>query len=228
MLSRYPNKKCVSYWAPTIYPSTGNYTHRKMNKISKIATELLRLMALSCLLLSCSDHDEVQELTFVGDSHVERWDLPNSFPSYLCHNYGLSGSGIDYLSTLTAETKGKDVVVVTGRNDIRTLKEEDAQTYAERYVHTLSALSARKLFVYCIFPCTTEQAGGKGGDAEKVELLNVLIKREIDKQNLQAIYIDVYDDLLYQRELNRQYSADGLHLNAYGYQVLSFKLLEAL
>lgn len=199
-----------------------------MNKESNPLKRLLQLVALSFLVLSCSDHDDVQELTFIGDSHVERWDLTGSFPSYICHNYGLSGSGLDYLLTQQSKTEGKNVVVVTGRNDILQITEENIQTYVERYVQTLSSLSAKRLFVYCIFPCTLEQIGSKASDAKMVELLNERIKHEIALQGLQATYIDVYDDLLYDGELNRQYSADGLHLNAYGYQILSFKLLKSL
>lgn len=123
---------------------------------------------------------------------------------------------------------GRNVVVVTGRNDAQRIDGETMQSYAERYVQTLASLSAKRLFVFCIFPCAMKQIGGNESEAKRVEQLYELIKREIIQQGLQATYIDVYDDLLYQGELNQQYSADGLHLNAFGYQVLTFTLIKAL
>lgn len=89
----------------------------------KLMPVLLAVMSLS--MLSCSDDESVNELIFVGDSHVERWDLPYCFPSHICQNRGMSGSGIEYVAKHSSKTQGKDVVVVTGRNDLGQVKVED-------------------------------------------------------------------------------------------------------
>lgn len=185
------------------------------------------LAVMSLSMLSCSDDESVNELIFVGDSHVERWDLPYCFPSHICQNRGMSGSGIEYVAKHTSKTQGKDVVVVTGRNDLGRVKVEDMRSYVESYVHTLTSLSARHLYVYCIFPCSLD-AIIDTLNKSKVELLNQMIREELSERCPNAQYIDVYEILLLDGELNPEYSADGLHLNGQGYRVLSSKLLECL
>ena len=175
---------------------------------------------------SCSKEEKIQELIFVGDSHVERWDLPISFPSYICHNYGQSGSGIEYLLSRKSITKDKDIVVVTGRNDLSKLDGDSLQSYAKHYVRILSSLSARNMYVFSIFPCS-KKVGGVD-DADRINMVNCYIRKELLSVYPKAIYVDVYSDFMLDGELNPQYSADGLHLNYCGYLLLSHKLLMLL
>lgn len=170
------------------------------------------------ILTSCSKEDLNQELFFLGDSHIERWDLQKYFPTYITVNKGVSGSGINRLNSMNGLFKGKIIIIIVGINDLSYITNENE--YISYYVNTIKALDADRIFLFSIFPTRTY-------DNDKILRLNNKIKLAINPYT-SIQYIDVFHELIKNNKLNIQYTHDGLHLNSWGYDIISNKLKEIL
>lgn len=181
------------------------------------------LLVLMIFIMACSFDDDEQDIAFIGDSLVARWDLQEYFPSRHTENYGVSGSGIAHIEDYKGCFIDKDVVVIIGTNDLGRVKTDEAG-YAERYVDAVLQLGAEKIYLFSIFPRSFEN------DADsinyKVARINGLIKERIDSTRIH--YIDVFEDLSKGDSIDMQYSYDGLHLSTYGYELISSRLKELL
>lgn len=183
----------------------------------------LCLVAIICLILgACSENEDDKIIAFVGDSLVARWDLQNSFPTKQTENYGVSGSRLDYIQSQAGKFIGKDVVVIIGTNDVMHLQDTEEEGYAEKYVEAVEKLGGDRVFLYSIFPrrFSTDPADIN----KRIERLNQLIASGIGTD---VIYIDVYEMLTKDGNLNMQFSYDGLHLNDFGYEIISKELIKA-
>lgn len=175
---------------------------------------------VSIALCACND-DLDRELYFTGDSIIARWDLAESFPSYICHNDGRSGAGIEYIESLSGAYRGKDVVVMIGTNNSSLMSSQLREEYAQRYVNALMALSARRLYLYSVLPRDFDN------DYESINSdisnFNDMVYNLV--HNISNIrYLNVYDSFLYNGKPNPQFYSDGLHLSIYGYEILKSAL----
>lgn len=178
------------------------------------------------VMSSCSSDDNVnRELYFIGDSHVELWDLSYSFPTYIVHNDGISGSGIPYIEESAGRYAGKEVVVITGTNDMQHFAEEFEDEYVVRYVKAIEALGATRLYLFSILPRSAELYGPNVNNV-KIQRMNAKIKQAI--QGKPIVYIDVCDMLIKDGVINPIYTSDGLHLSHEGYEVISEQLKKKL
>ncbi|MBR3609095.1 MAG: SGNH/GDSL hydrolase family protein [Bacteroidales bacterium] len=172
------------------------------------------------IICGCKNEDE-RWLSFIGDSEVARWDLQFYFPNLLTENKGKSASGIDYIKSMAYSMTGKDVVVLFGTNDIYKLTNEaKLNEYVAEYINAITSLNADNTYLISIFPRNFNNEGK--GINKKIEELNDRIKQEAIKQNI--TFVDVYSKLLKDESINMQYSYDGLHLNNYGYELLTYEL----
>lgn len=184
----------------------------------------IALLSVLAALAACTG-DDYRPLAFVGDSHVARWDVQASFPSFATENHGISGRRLDYIESKAHAFKGKDLVVIIGTNDVMQL-EESVEEYAERYVDAIAALGAERTFLFSIFPRSSTV--WKDG-SEKTAAANAAIRRQLEAAAPDIVYIDVFPDLLDEGGgLNPNLSCDGVHLNSYGYEILTSKLIEQL
>lgn len=185
---------------------------------------LFILLALIIMnIIQCSDNDEnIQELYFVGDSHITRWDLSFYFPNYITHNKGTAGSGIKYIESFKGKLTGKNVVIMTGINDIRLIgKEYTVSSYAKRYADAIDKLGGQCVFVYSILPIDIIETEWSVDYLKLIPLVNAEIETELKQFESKIIYINVYNTMNKEGILNPQYSSDGIHLNNYGYEVLT-------
>ncbi|MBR4118548.1 MAG: hypothetical protein IKK64_00535 [Bacteroidales bacterium] len=172
------------------------------------------------IICGCKNEDE-RWLSFIGDSEVARWDLQFYFPNLLTENKGKSASGIDYIKSMAYSMTGKDVVVLFGTNDIYKLTNEaKLNEYVAEYINAITSLNADNTYLISILPRNFNNEGK--GINKKIEELNDRIKQEAIKQNI--TFVDVYSKLLKDESINMQYSYDGLHLNNYGYELLTYEL----
>lgn len=178
------------------------------------------MMATLLPISSCGDDDTYDRLTFIGDSLVARWDLQASFPNTVTRNLGVSGSGLQYLRSLKGSMTGRDIVVLSGTNDIVTILSGSTtvSSYAEDYLEAIGECGAAHTYLYCILP-RGERAGGRELNPVITEL-NATVRSLISGRG-DITYIDVYDSLCRDGVLNMNYSLDGLHLNIYGYEILT-------
>lgn len=179
--------------------------------LGKVLTILMALCIFSC------EKEEINELCFIGDSNVERWDVQQSFPSFITQNYGKGGTGIGYVASFTGKMKGKKVIVFTGTNDLDNL--DDA--YSARYVETVKGLDAREVFVIAILP---RDASENKNDI--IAALNLQISSLVKSRGWR--FIDATDDLLDEGQIKREYYSDGFHLSEHGYELLSSKIQKEL
>lgn len=181
------------------------------------------LMCLLPIFVCSCENDLDKAYYFIGDSIIARWPLDETLPSQLVHNYGKSGAGIDYLNDFSGQFFNKDVVVMIGTNDIRMLNNEVIDSYADTYMQTISSLTDKKIYLFSILP---RQFNNDNADInEKISLLNSKIKGLLSNYP-KVVYIDVYDEFIDGEHINYQYYSDGLHLNTYGYEILSYYLLK--
>lgn len=174
---------------------------------------------------SCGDKPEDRLLCFIGDSQVERWDLPAYFPSRRVENFGYCGSGIDYLESYAGEFRGKDVVVLSGTNNTNFFNENDREAFVDRYVDAILALEARKIYLYSILP--RDFKNDYRGVNDYILAFNRIVKEKV-REYPSIVYLDVYDKFMCGGKINPQLYTDRLHLTIYGYEILTRSLIKAL
>ena len=117
-----------------------------MRKLSRL------LVALCvCMLMSCSTEED-RHLVFIGDSIIARWDLEESFPSYVVENKGISGSGIETIANYANKYNGKDIVVMVGTNDLYDFDDSTMIEYAKSYLAQIIETNAKTIYLYSILP----------------------------------------------------------------------------
>lgn len=185
------------------------------------------MASIAAMAFFSCDNDSMDTLAFVGDSEVARWDLPYYFPTRIVENHGRSGAGIDYIESLAGKFKDKTVVVVIGTNDLYKLIDGGLDLYALRYVEAIKGLGADRTFLYSIFP--RNFASDMVDFNDIIRQLNKVVKTLVT-EDVSFTYIPVFDDLYSSetKSINHQYSYDGLHLNDFGYELISKKLTQLL
>ncbi|WP_289159485.1 GDSL-type esterase/lipase family protein [uncultured Muribaculum sp.] len=191
----------------------------------KYLHEILVAFAVLFLLSSCSDDVKDARLDFVGDSIVARWDLAEYFPSRLVYNYGKSGAGIEYLESLAGRFADRNVVVMIGTNNNYLFVETDREDYARRYVDAITALDAKRVYLYSVLP--RDFTSDRDDVNDDIAEFNAVVKHIVESMPA-IVYMDVYDDFLHDGKIDFQLYSDKLHLSPYGYEILTKTLLQEL
>lgn len=187
--------------------------------LGKNIERLLMPLCFVMAVMSCQK-EGFNEVSFIGDSIVARWDIKKFFPSTVCENKGLSGSGLDYIQSNSGCMKGKTAVVLFGTNDI----EQFSEAYTEAYIQAIRNLLASRTVVISIL------SRARKGDDENINgfiaLFNDDVKRKCASNGWQ--YVDAYDVMQNGGNIVWKYFSDGLHLSEQGYEVLSDELRRIL
>ena len=191
----------------------------------KYLHEILVAFAVLFLLSSCSDDVKDARLDFVGDSIVARWDLAEYFPSRLVYNYGKSGAGIEYLESLAGRFADRNVVVMIGTNNNYLFVATDREDYARRYVDAITALDAKRVYLYSVLP--RDFTSYRDDVNDDIAEFNAVVKHIVESMPA-IVYMDVYDDFLHDGKIDFQLYSDKLHLSPYGYEILTKTLLQEL
>ena len=175
----------------------------------------------------CSDEPDT-ELYFVGDSLGEFWDVGRACPTLRFVNLGRAGAGIAYLGELGDRVAGRDVVLLIGTNDAWRLLTEGVRPYADRYLEAAGALRARRVYLYPVLPRTL--ANDTDALRAAIEEFNAEIRGRLPEFGCEVVYLDVSDRFRLDggEHIHPELSPDGIHLNAYGYQILTEALWEKL
>lgn len=176
------------------------------------------------MLPSCEDVEN-DTYIFIGDSIIARWPLDETFPSQLVYNYGKSGAGISYIAESNHRFIGNEVVVMIGTNDNYYFSSDEVASYIENYLDAIEKLTDRRIYLFSVLP--REFNNDIDGINEKIENFNKKIK-ELTADHHNITYIDVYNDFMDGHHINYQYYSDGLHLNIYGYEILTSQLLQVI
>ena len=183
-------------------------------------------LLIICIFLfpSCEDIEK-DTYIFVGDSIIARWPLDEFFPSRLVYNYGKSGAGISYIAELNNQFNGNDVVVMIGTNDNNQFFTEEVDSYIKNYLDAIEKLTDRRIYLFSVLPREFNN------DAEDVNAKIENFNKKTQELTIHypgITYIDVYNDFMDGQHINYQYYSDGLHLNIYGYEILTSQLLQVI
>ena len=192
--------------------------------IRKLFSIIVAAIALTGMA-GCDDDKQMNELSFVGDSLVARWDLQESFPFLVTYNHGLSGAPLDYLTGFKGRFTGTDIAVLIGTNNINTLAADKVDEFCDRYTRLLREMDARHIYLLAIPP--RNFSGDKAGCNALIAGVNEGMRRRT-ADDPAVTFIDINTPLLREGTLNPEFSLDGLHLNIYGYEVVAKLLSDAL
>lgn len=168
------------------------------------------------MISSCDDIED-SELYFVGDSHVLRWNLKESFPEYITHNEGKMLSDLSYLKEKKNSYIGKDVVVFTGSYDMYRACEIGLENYADEYISAVDSMKAANAYILSVVPKNSEADNYEKTLNDSIPVLNYLLRKRIDAhKNME--YVDIYKVLVDDEgDLKAEFAYDGNNLNEIAY-----------
>jgi len=176
---------------------------------------------------SCDKRDDIESISFIGDSLIARWDTENYFTSYNTLNLGKGGSGVEWIEQHRESLTNQTVVVLTGTNDLKRIGDnEELQAYVCRYINAVTRLNARKIILVSVLP-KNRDVGISENIIQLIRDFNRMIQEQIE-QSETIVYCDVFDEFIVGDELNMNLSYDGVHLNSFGYEILTNKVKECL
>lgn len=182
------------------------------------------------------DATEKEGVVFFGDSITEMYDLNAFYPNKDYINRGIGGDLTTDLirraETNVIALRPKTVVLLVGTNDLNTRTvNETADSYYELLNILTNSLPQTRLIVQSVLPiCTLSSPFSRimisNRTNEKITALNERIKNfcmdfKTSSPNLDIIYVDTHAALLDGDKLNERFALDGLHINNYGYAILT-------
>lgn len=179
------------------------------------------------IVVSCNDSlEKDKRINFIGDSIIARWPIDETLPSQLVYNYGESGARIDYIEMNKGKFSTDDIVVVIiGTNNSSEFYGDEIETFVDRYLTAISGLGSEHIYLFSILP---RNFTNDPDDINlHIKIFNDKVQGAIDLYP-HIVYIDVFDKFIHKNDINYQYYSDGLHLNIYGYELLSSILLNKL
>lgn len=194
---------------------------------SKMISHLSKVLCLLGMVLALSACEEIsrKELYFVGDSIIDMWDTRTCFPSFETHNLGVSGSKLADLEARPLPPAESVVVCQIGTNDLQFdfTTEADRSAYVNHYLEVISHLSQNCVYLYSVLPSVRD------GRDRNIPWFNDSIRTRIHEYP-HVVYLDVYDRFLDAdgKSLQNRLTPDKLHLNDYGYAILTNALQDKM
>jgi len=161
------------------------------------------------------------DISFVGDSLTEGYDVKSFYPTFYVVNRGIGGDttfGVESrLDSSVYDVNPRIVSLLIGANNFDTMLEN-----YESIVKKIRTNAPNSKLVLCSL---TSMTGNWGRNNKKAQNNNVEIKKIADRNG--CVYADLYNPLLdpNTRELKEEYSVDGGHLTNAGYQVVTNTLM---
>jgi lysophospholipase L1-like esterase len=177
-----------------------------------------------------STSSEQERVVFMGDSITEFWktEHPDFFDNKHYINRGISGQTTPQMLIRfradVIELRPLAVVILAGANDIAG---NTGSATLEMIMHNIISMTelAEKnqiKVILCsvlpanLFPWKQES----DNPADKIVLLNEMIQKYANENDI--VYLDYYSSMVNdQKGMMAAYSADGVHPNKIGYQIMS-------
>lgn len=204
--------------------STYFVTHTIERKIADSEKKSLGELAMSlhyngrvALFKEENKHLSNVDVSFIGDSLTEGYDVKTFYPDYNVVNRGISGDttfGVEKRLDCSAyDVKPKVISMLIGANNFSSMM-ENYESIVQKFHQNLPETKV-------ILCSLTSMTGDWGKNNEIARQNNVEIQKIATKYGY--VYADLYNPLLDPdtNELREEYSVDGGHLTSEGYKVVT-------
>jgi lysophospholipase L1-like esterase len=164
------------------------------------------------------------DVAFLGDSLTDGYDIKKYYPQYLVSNRGIGGEttiGLEERMQVSLyDLKPKVAVMLIGANNMDTM--------FDNYESILLGFQENMPNTKIVLLSLTSMSGEWGKKNQLAAYNNVKIKMLAEKYGYE--YVDLYSALLNldSGEIYPEYTTDGGHLTAEGYEVLTAKITPAI
>ncbi len=164
------------------------------------------------------------DVAFLGDSLTDMYNVKEYYPKYVVSNRGIGGDttfGLEErLKVSLYDLKPKVAVMLIGANNVDTM--------FENYEDILKGFVQNVPNTKIILLSLTSMSGDWGKNNQLSAYNNVKIKMLAEKYSFE--YVDLYSALfnLEAGEIFSEYTTDGGHLTALGYEVLTKEITPAI
>lgn len=174
------------------------------------------ILFLLFVFLTTACTTEEQQLTiFAGDSLIRNWDVERYFPYLKTENRGIDGCTLEQCFHQTESDENTSVVLLIGTNNLKQ-DTKDIEPLVEEYIRLVDSFQAQRIYCISILP-------KNNFSNEVTEQMNKRLEEELQiKEN--AVFVNVYNDFYCEGQMNPEYTIDGLHLSAKGYELLTYQL----
>lgn len=162
------------------------------------------------------DNFEV-DVAFLGDSLTDGYDVANYFPQFVVSNRGISGEttiGLEKrLKVSVYDLQPKIAVMLIGANNMNTM--------FSNYENILKGFQENLPNTKIVLLSLTSMSQEWGKKNQLAAFNNVIIKKLAEKYNY--TFVDLYTPLMNIEtyELYEEYTVDGGHLTAKGYEIVT-------
>ena len=171
-----------------------------------------------------------QGIVFVGDSLTQDYNVYEYFSKKQVYNRGIGGdTSVGLLSRLKESIdhlEPSKLFIQIGTNDFELLDARPSNIYTNISLvikHVNQILPKTKIYVISLYPVNPlidKATVGKRNNTDIKETNKLLSSIK------ECTYINVYDKLVLDDNLNAKYTLEGLHLNQNGYEVVTKILKE--
>jgi len=178
--------------------------------------------------MSC---DEDKEVIFIGDSLVHQWDVQYFFPGRKVKNYGVNGARVEDILGWKINSSERVCVLLIGTNNLSFSGQEDyfsddfKTSFIESYINTVISLKATKVIFISLLP--RYHSINPEGFNNAIKDLNSGLKDSLMSYD-SVFFLNAFDSFNEDGKIKESYYIDGLHLNYYGYELLSSLLTKHL
>jgi lysophospholipase L1-like esterase len=167
-------------------------------------------------------------VVFMGDSITDGWRLPASFPDKPYVNRGISGQTTPQMLVRfypdVIELKPAAVIILAGTNDIaRNTGPETAEMMQRNFMAMADLAKANGIkVIFCSIMPVSDYSRKQTANHPPADILKINAWMRNYAAKIGAIYADYFTPLADEKGAFKQpLSADGLHPNAAGYELMA-------
>ncbi|MDR0323739.1 MAG: GDSL-type esterase/lipase family protein [Treponema sp.] len=166
-------------------------------------------------------------IVFIGDSHTEYFMVDEFFPGYPVINRGIFGDTTYGVKKRLNESVFKlnpaKVFLFIGVNDTKKTNDSN-ETIAENIREIVFSIKNSNqetvIYLQSLYPVNQSRFDPYKISNNRISEINLLLKSLCDDVNI--LYIDMFSHLVDEYgQLRKEYTVDGLHLNAAGYRYVA-------
>ncbi len=176
-----------------------------------------------------------ENIVFLGDSLINRYDLKKYFPNYHVVNSGVGGNVTDHIlddmENRVYQYNPSKVFLLVGTNDLQWKRSPDEiLDNIKKIVNGIHENREKaEIYIESLYPVNREikNNGAEDRNNEDIKEVNKKLKEYCQKEKL--TYIDMYQQLEDENgNLKEEYTKEGLHLSDKGYDEVTKKIKQYL